>query len=186
MGICDSFSHHSYSSSLKVADEFCEGIMSLCPPRGLSAIILGKAPLPFPYLKFFLVSVGNSEFSISNIDIVDGHLLYYWKSVQYPSKINKLNLLLNHLFCSHSLPFTSLFWYFNFNTYSILIFKNSLLSFQIMHSINIFAFFSQNTFELQFFYSLIYLLSLSFTLLSSKASLPVCLTVKNANLFHIP
>lgn len=88
MGICDSFSHHSYSSSLKVADEFCEGIMSLCPPRGLSAIILCKASLPFLYFKFFLVSVGNSEFPVSNIHIVNGHLLYYRKSVQYPSKIN--------------------------------------------------------------------------------------------------
>lgn len=49
MEICDSFSHHSYSSSLKVADEFREGIMSLCPLRGLSAVILSKASLPFPH-----------------------------------------------------------------------------------------------------------------------------------------
>lgn len=106
MGICDSFSHHSSSSSLKVADEFCEGIMSLCPPRGLIAVILSKAPLPFPYFKFFLVSIGSSEFPVSNIHIVNGHLLYYWKSVQYLSEINEVNLLLNHSFCSHLFAFS--------------------------------------------------------------------------------
>lgn len=52
MEVCDSFSHHSYSSSLKVADKFWRE-SCLCLLRGLSAVILSKAPLPFPYIQNF-------------------------------------------------------------------------------------------------------------------------------------
>lgn len=67
--LCETFSHHSYSFSLKLPHDSCEGIISLFRMRS-ECSNSEQGIIVICTLNFFLVSVGTLEFPIPNTQIL--------------------------------------------------------------------------------------------------------------------